>query len=147
MDPTSREAYDRIVPTPEDEATQDDAASEPVTEPVASTDAVVAASAGGDGEEEEDDPFPPALIVRLRAPDRAVSRTIGAPTPAHVGPGASITFGLSVAARSAQRQAVGAPAPARGRANVLSLPHPRLEPRPARIETTVTFDGDAPDEG
>ena len=140
MDPKCWGVYDLAVPTPGNGTTEDDTAGEPVTEPVAMTGEAMAA---GPAEDEEEDPLPPAIIVGLRAPDRAVSRTIGAPTPAHVGPGASISFGLSVSARYAEREDLRGSAPLRGRSNVLSLPHPRLEPRPTPVETTVIFDDDA----
>lgn len=73
------------MPTANDDATETEAA--PPVEAASTSDV-----------DEEDLP-PPALIVRLREPDRPASRTIGAPAPEHVGPGASVTFGLSVAGR------------------------------------------------
>lgn len=132
------------VPTNDDEGTEagDGASPQPAAEgeappqPAASARTDATAAAADDAE----DPFPPALIVRLRAPDRAASHTIGAATPAQAGPATSLTFGLSPAARTAERAAIDRGARARGRANVLSLPHPRLEPAPTPVATTTSFE-------
>jgi hypothetical protein len=122
------------VPTPADEAT------EPMAEPAAA--APAAASTGETAAAEEDeDPFPPALIVGLRAPDRAVARIIGPLTSERARLGTAVTFGISAAGRHAERAAVGGVTENPVRPNVLSLPTPRISPFPTRVATT-SFDGD-----
>src|SRR5690606_12123018 len=117
-----------FVPTPEDDDSTEAAAA--------------AESEGGDGASAEDaveDELeihdPPALIVRERAPDRTASRTIGAPTPEHAGPGVEVTFGLSVHGRLAERAAQGQVTEPHPRANVLRLPHPQPSSSPTRVMT------------
>lgn len=104
--------------------------------------AAVAAASG----EAEEDPFPPALIRKLREPDRAVARIIGDMTPAEARLGADLTFGLSEAGRLAERAAVGGATEQRARGNVLSLPHPRISPVPTRGATVKALGEDDPEE-
>jgi hypothetical protein len=86
---------------------------------------------------------PPALIVRLRAPDRAVARIIGEMTPEHARLGAVITFGLSEQGRQAERAEQAHVAASRSPDNTLSAPHPRLDPLPTRVATKTSFRGGA----
>ncbi|MCX4244145.1 hypothetical protein [Paraliomyxa miuraensis] len=89
------------------------------------------AADAGDGDEEIAPP--PALIVRPREPDRAVSRTIGAPSRAHVGPGCTVSFGLTPQGRSAVQVSLSRRSDASPRDNVLSRPHPRIDALTTRI--------------
>lgn len=119
--------------TPADDAI----AHEPAAEPPGSEATAVAV-------QPDEDPQPPAVIVRLRAPDRAVARIIGSMTPEQARLGAAVTFGISPQGRHAERaaQAAGFEPPAR--ANVLALPHPRREPPPTRVAMS-SFDRDDAD--
>lgn len=129
------------MPTPSDEATEPAAVAEPAAEAEpAAVSSSAAPARGPEADEADEDPFPPALIVGLRAPDRAVARTIGLITPEQARLGASITFGISGRGRSAERKAV-AQAPRHDAApNVLSRPHPRLSVLPTRIATSTSFE-------
>jgi hypothetical protein len=95
---------------------------------------------------EDDDPFPPPLIVALRAPDRPVARVIGPMTPAQARLGVAVTFGISPRGRLLERAAVGDPSGNPARPNVLSLPQPRLSALPTRVATSTAFDGGGADE-
>lgn len=121
------------MPTPGNDASEPAAAAEPVA-PVVPAASVVGAS------EEAEDPFPPALIVALRAPDRPVARIIGAMTPAQARLGAAVTFAISPQGRLLERAAVGEATRKPARPNVLSLPQPRLSALPTRIATTTVLD-------
>jgi hypothetical protein len=120
------------VPTPTDEAI----ARAPAEEPGSAAAGEVPATAA----EPDEDLQPPALIVRLRAPDRAVARIIGAITPEHARQGAAVTFGISPQGRLAERAALADMVEADAPRNVLSLPHPRVDRLPTRITTTTGFD-------
>lgn len=120
------------MPTPANDASEPAAPAEPVA-PVVSAASIVGAS-------EEADPFPPALIVALRAPDRPVARIIGAMTPAQARLGAAVTFAISPQGRLLERAAVGEATRKPARPNVLSLPLPRLSALPTRVATTTVLD-------
>lgn len=87
---------------------------------------------------------PPALIVRLRAPDRAVARIIGPITPEHARHGVAVSFGISPKGRLAERAEQARALLPHAGANVLALPHPRLAPPPTRIATS-SFDREPED--
>jgi hypothetical protein len=129
------------MPTAGDEASTGEGGEEPGV-------AAVAATTGEAPSDEppEEDPFPPALIRKLREPDRAVARIIGDMAPAEARLGAELTFGLSEAGRLAERAAVGGTTEQRARGNVLSLPHPRISPLPARGATVKALGEDDPEE-
>jgi len=108
-------------------------------EPAAEAIGAEAREASATAAEPDEDPQPPAVIVRLRGPDRAVARIIGPMTPEHARLGAVVTFGISPQGRLAERAAQAAGSEPRARANVLALPHPRRAPPPTRIATS-SFD-------
>jgi hypothetical protein len=119
------------VSTPADEAiAREPAVEAPTADP---GDASVTAT------QPDEDLQPPALIVRLRAPDRAVARIIGPIAPEHARRGVVIGFGISAEGRLAERAAQARAAVPHPAANVLALPHPRLSPPPTRIASS-SFD-------
>ncbi|MCH9681500.1 MAG: hypothetical protein K0V04_08710 [Deltaproteobacteria bacterium] len=126
-------------PSPEDEP-------EPTTTTAAA--ASITSAADDESESTEEDPFPPALIVRTRHPDRGVSKIVGNLSPAQAQHGVAVTFGISVAGRDAERSALSRPPRGTNKAptNVHSLPFPRLQPRPTRVATSTPFDGGTADD-
>lgn len=125
--------------------TADEDASEATREPAAATASAAAVNpieeaAAHEREDDEENRAPLALIVRVRGPDRPATRTIGAPTPEHAGPGVVVTFGITSFGRGAERTSIAGRVYAKERDNVLSVPHPRLSSAPTRVATTTSLD-------
>lgn len=120
--------------------TGDDASTSEGAEPAAVADSAGVA-ATEEPSEADAEPFPPALIVKLRAPDRGVARIIGDMSPAQARLGAEVDLGITPAGRHAERSAIGEATKPRGQDDVLSRPHPRISQLPTRGATVTTNDG------
>ncbi len=89
---------------------------------------------------DDEDPFPPALIVAARAPDRAASRIIGVMTPEEARLGATVTFAISPRGRLAERVATSTRSESPSPSNVHSRPHPRISALPTRVATSTSLE-------